>query len=82
MPVSVSEPVAWAIPKSRTFTAPSGVSITFPGFTSRWITPRSCAAARARATSTPIATASSAGSGPSRRIRSASVSPSTSSVTM
>ncbi len=38
-----------ARPKSRTFSRPSRVTITFAGFRSRWTTPRSCAAARASA---------------------------------
>ena len=54
--VSVSEPAARAIPKSTTLTRPSGSSITFPGLMSRWIRPRSCAAASARAMSTATAT--------------------------
>ena len=80
--VSVSEPAARAIPKSTTLTRPSGSSITFPGLMSRWIRPRVWAAASARAMSTATATASAGGIGPSRWSRSASVSPSTSSVTM
>ena len=47
------------MPKSAIFTRPSASSITFPGFTSRWTIPRSCAWSSARATSAPIAAASS-----------------------
>ena len=38
-----------ANPKSSTFTMPSGVTITFAGFKSRWIIPFSCAASKASA---------------------------------
>ena len=32
---------AFANPKSSTFTLPSGVTLMFPGFKSRWMTPLS-----------------------------------------
>ena len=38
---------AFARPKSRTFTVPSGRSLMFAGFRSRWMTPCSCAASSA-----------------------------------
>ena len=69
-----------AMPKSSTLTGPSGVTITFDGFRSRWITPRRCATATASAISTAIFNAWSSGGRPSH-IRSASVRPGTSSIT-
>jgi hypothetical protein len=36
-------PAGAAMPKSSSFTAPSSSSITLPGVTSRWMTPRRCA---------------------------------------
>ena len=45
-------PVSLASPKSRIFSRPSFVTKRFSGFTSQWITPRSCAAARPCASST------------------------------
>jgi hypothetical protein len=48
---SSSEPgtIAFARPKSRTFTRPSLVTLMFAGFKSRWTTPSACAASRASA---------------------------------
>ena len=68
-----------ARPKSSSL-APARVSITFAGLRSRWMMPRSWAAARAPAIWRAIVTASRAGSGP-RASRSASVSPSRYSMT-
>ena len=64
-----------AMPKSVTFARPSSSISTFCGFTSRWTSPRSCAACSARPISIAYATASATGSGPSRRMRSLRVSP-------
>ena len=71
---------AFASPKSSTFTVPSRVSATLPGFRSRWTMPLSCAAPRASVIWRAMARASFSGSGP-RAIRSANVSPSTNSST-
>ena len=71
---------AFASPKSSTFTLPSGVIFTFAGFRSRWMIPFSCAASSASQICFAIPSDSSTGIGP-RLIRSASVSPSTSSIT-
>ncbi len=71
---------ALARPKSRTLTAPAGVRFTLAGFRSRWTTPFSCAASSASAIWRATSSDSSTGSGPDA-IRSASVSPSTSSST-
>ena len=38
-----STDIAWAIPKSVTFTWPSLAIKMLPGFTSRWTTPLRCA---------------------------------------
>ncbi len=54
-----------AIPKSSTFTKPSGRSLMFAGLRSRCTMPRSCAASSASATWPAILSASSTGSGPS-----------------
>jgi len=51
-----------ARPKSSSFTSPPSPIITFSGFTSRWITPASCAAARPRAIPRAIRAASASGS--------------------
>jgi hypothetical protein len=40
---------SFAKPKSRTFTDPSGATLTFDGLRSRWVMPRSCAASSASA---------------------------------
>ena len=58
--------IALARPKSSTFTAPSGVSLMFAGFRSRWTIPFSCAASSASAICRAIASASSSGIGPLR----------------
>ena len=72
--------IAFARPKSSTFTLSSGVILTFAGLRSRWTMPRSCAASSASVICCAILSVSSTGSGP-RRSRSASVSPSMSSIT-
>ena len=53
----------FARPKSRSFT-PDFVSMTFPGFRSRWMMPAWCAASRAAAISIDIFRSCSGGSGP------------------
>ena len=63
---------SFARPKSSTFTVPSGVTLMFAGFRSRWMIPCSCAASSASAICRAIGSASSSGIGP-RAIRSASV---------
>ena len=40
--------IAFARPKSRTFTVPSGRTLMFAGFKSRWMMPCSCAASSTR----------------------------------
>ena len=55
---------ALARPKSRTFTVPSGRSLMFAGFRSRWTMPCSCAASSASAICRAIGSASSSGIGP------------------
>ena len=80
---SPAEPVpanAFASPKSRSFTCPSGVTATFDGLRSRWMIPFSCAPSSASATCRKIGSASATGRGP-RDVRSASVPPGTSSRT-
>ena len=76
-----SRSAIFARPKSRTLTLPSGVILMFAGFRSRCTTPRSCAASSASAICRAIDNASSSSIGP-RAMRSASVSPSTSSRTI
>ena len=71
---------AFARPKSSTFTVPSGRTFTLAGFRSRWMMPCSCAASSASAICLAIGNASSTGIGPCA-MRSASVGPSTSSMT-
>jgi len=71
---------SFASPKSSTFTVPSARTLMFAGFRSRWMNPCSCAASSASAICFAIGSASSIIIGP-RAIRSASVSPSTSSST-
>ena len=71
-----------AIPKSMTFTKPSRVTITFPGLMSRWTMPCACAEASAAAI---FCVRSTDCIGVSRRPparNSASVRPSTNSITM
>jgi hypothetical protein len=41
--LGIGSSIAFARPKSSTFTTPSGVILMLAGFRSRWITPRSCA---------------------------------------
>ena len=53
-----------ARPKSRTFTTPSGVTMTLPGFRSRWMMPLSWAASSASAICRAMFNASFNGSGP------------------
>jgi hypothetical protein len=76
---SRSGATSFARPKSRTFTKPAVVTITLPGFTSRWTIPASWAAARPRAISSAKRSASFTSRRP-RSIRSRRVSPSTSSM--
>ena len=59
-------PSAFARPKSSTFTVPSGRSLMFAGFRSRWMMPCSCAASSASAICLAIGSASSSGIAPSR----------------
>ena len=80
--VSTDSESARAIPKSATFTRPSRVTRMFPGLTSRWTKPRSCAAASARAAWATSRAAARGGSAPLRRMIVARSSPSTSSMTM
>ena len=93
MAVPITEPVwvrfdsappnaAMAIPKSVTFTLPSGDSNTLPGFTSRWMTPLLWANPNAAATDKAISAACSGGKGPSERSNSAKLWPSMYSMTM
>ena len=72
--LDVSAATAFASPKSSTFTLSSGVTFTFAGFKSRWMTPASCADSNASVISVAIRIASSTGIAP-RLILSASVSP-------
>ena len=55
---------AFASPKSSTFTVPSGRTLMFAGFRSRWMMPCSCAASSASAICCAIGSASSIGIGP------------------
>ena len=59
------------MPKSRTFTQSSPdrvfISITFPGFMSRWTIPASCASASDPRICWPISTTRASGSGPDSR---------------
>jgi hypothetical protein len=68
----------FAIPKSSTFTIPSGVTLMVAGFKSRWTMPFSCAASSATAIWRAADSATRTGIGPPPS-RSASVGPSTSS---
>src|SRR5262245_25728331 len=70
----------FARPKSSTFTVPSGRTWMLAGFRSRWMIPRSCAASSASAICFAIGNASTKGTAPCA-IRSASVGPSTNSIT-
>ena len=60
--------MAFASPKSSTFTVPSGRTLMFAGFRSRWTMPCSCAASSASAICFAIGSASSSGIAP-RAIR-------------
>ena len=55
--VRVSPAAALAIPRSISFTRPSGMSMMLAGLTSRWTSPRAWAAARAAHTSAVISAA-------------------------
>lgn len=55
---------AFARPKSRTFTLPSGVTLMFAGFRSRWMMPCSCASSRPSASCFAMAIDSSMGMAP------------------
>ena len=55
--------IAFASPKSSTFTVPSGRTLMFAGFRSRWMIPCSCAASSASAICFAIGSASSSGIG-------------------
>ena len=72
--------IAFARPKSSTFTVPSARTLMFAGFRSRWMIPCSCAASSASAICFAIGNASSSGIAP-RAIRCDRSSPSTSSIT-
>ena len=72
--------IAFASPKSSTFTVPSGRTLMFAGFRSRWMIPCSCAASSASAICFAIGSASSSGIAP-RAMRCDRSSPSTSSIT-
>ena len=71
---------ALASPKSNTFTVPSSRTLMFAGFRSRWMIPCLCAASSASAICVAIESASPTGIA-ALAIRSASVGPSTSSMT-
>ena len=58
-----SENVAFARPKSSTFTVPAAVSLMFAGLRSRWMIPFSCAASSASAIWRASTSASSTGNG-------------------
>jgi hypothetical protein len=53
--------IAFARPKSSTFTVPSGRTLMFAGLRSRWMIPCSCAASSASAICFAIGSASSIG---------------------
>ena len=58
--------IAFASPKSSTLTVPSGRTLMFAGFRSRWTIPCSCAASSASAICLAIGSASASGIGPWR----------------
>ena len=58
--------MAFARPKSSTFTVPSARTLMFAGLRSRWMMPCSCAASRASAICFAIGSASSIGIGAAR----------------
>src|SRR5512132_3635065 len=70
------------MPKSVTFTSPRGLSMMLPGLMSRWITPCAWAASSARHTSIAMSIARSGRMRPPPARISASVRPSTYSITM
>ena len=72
--------IAFARPKSSTFTVLSPRTLMFAGFRSRWMTPCSCAASSASAICLAIGNASSIGIAP-RAMRCDRSSPSISSIT-
>src|SRR5918994_3540209 len=74
--------VTRAMPKSVTFTSPRGSSMMLPGLMSRWITPCAWAASSARHTSIAMSIARSGRMRPPPARISASVRPSTYSITM
>ena len=76
-----SPAIAFARPKSSTFTTPSGVILMLAGFRSRWTMPFSCAASSASAICRAIGQRLRRAAAGPRAMRSASVSPSTSSST-
>ena len=53
--------IAFASPKSRTFTVPSARTLMLAGFRSRWMMPCSCAASSASAICFAIGSASTSG---------------------
>lgn len=73
--------IAFARPKSRTFTVSSAAILMLAGFKSRWTMPRSWAASSASASCRARDTASASGSGP-RAIRTVRSSPSANSMTI
>ena len=58
--------IAFARPKSRTFTVPSARTLILAGFRSRWMMPCSCAASSASAICFAMGNASSSGIAPTR----------------
>jgi len=78
--VEMSPSSALARPKSRIFTVSSAATFMLAGFRSRWMIPRSCAYSTASAICRATRTDSSTGIGPALT-RSASVGPSTNSIT-
>ena len=74
--------MAWAMPKSATFTWPVGEMMMLPGFTSRCTTPLRWANPSAAATSAVISADRRGCSGPSVRMISDRLRPSTYSITM
>ncbi len=83
VPVRVSPDTPMrAMPKSATFTRPSGSTSTLDEVTSRCTTCRSCAACRAASTARAVLAADSGARAPSRLMRSLRVSPGTYSMAM
>ena len=78
--IAAAGSIAFASPKSSTFTVPSSRTFTLRGLRSRWMMPCPCAASSASAICFAIRSASSRTIGLCA-IRSASVGPSTSSIT-